>query len=76
MWIRRLIEGSRIEQHLWDVPMFRCARERLCFSPLEIDEALEGASADPVAMEDARLWQEWLAFLDGAAQHGGVRIKP
>ena len=45
-------------------------------SPLEIDEALERASADPVAMEDARLWQDWLAFLEGASQHGGVRIKP
>ena len=45
-------------------------------SPLEIDEALQRASRDPQVIEDVRLWQDWLGFLEGASQHGGVRIKP
>ena len=45
-------------------------------SPIEIDEALETASPEPVAIEDAALWRDFLVFLEGAAQHGGLRVKP
>jgi hypothetical protein len=45
-------------------------------SPLELDEALEAASAEPATIEDARLWRDFLVFLEGAAQHGGLRVKP
>jgi hypothetical protein len=44
-------------------------------SPLELEDALEFASTEPRALDDTRLWQDWLAFLEGAAHHGGLRIK-
>jgi hypothetical protein len=45
-------------------------------SPIEVDEALERANAEPSVIEDGRLWRDWLVFLEGASQHGGLRIKP
>jgi hypothetical protein len=45
-------------------------------SPVEIDEALEAATPEPTTIEDGRLWRDFLAFLEGAARHGGMRVKP
>lgn len=45
-------------------------------SPIELEEALDVASPEPSTVADARLWQEFLVFLEGAAGHGGLRIKP
>ena len=42
---------------------------------IEIDEALEQSSPEPTTMSDARLWQDFLAFLEGAAERGGLRVK-
>jgi hypothetical protein len=45
-------------------------------SPLELEEALDAAAPEPTVLDDVRLWQDFLAFLEGAAGHGGLRIKP
>ena len=45
-------------------------------SPIELDEALERASAEPTVLDDAVLWRDFLVFLEGAARHGGMRVKP
>jgi len=50
--------------------------ENWFISPLEIDEALEDASVEPSVIADAVLWRDWLVFLEGAAKHGGLRVKP
>jgi hypothetical protein len=42
---------------------------------IEIDEALEQSSPEPTTMSDARLWQDFLAFLEGAAERGGLRVR-
>ena len=42
---------------------------------IEIEEALEQSSPAPSTMSDAKLWQDFLAFLEGAAEHGGLRIR-
>lgn len=44
-------------------------------SPLEIEEALDAASPEPGAVEDAAFWLDWLRFLEGAARNGGLRVK-
>ncbi len=49
-------------------------RERGRITPQEIEGALAVALPEPVALGDARLWQEWLAFLDGARHKGGVVV--
>jgi hypothetical protein len=38
----------------------------------EIDEALAVASPAPQTLADHDLWREWLDFLEGAADHGGL----
>jgi hypothetical protein len=45
-------------------------------SPIELDEALDSASPEPVAIADDRLWVDFLVFLEGAAKHGGLRVRP
>jgi hypothetical protein len=44
--------------------------------PIEIEEALEVASAEPSGRTDAALWRDFLVFLEGASENGGLRIKP
>ena len=41
----------------------------------QLEEALDAASAEPRVIEDAKLWLDWLVFLEGAAKHGGLRVK-
>jgi hypothetical protein len=38
----------------------------------EIDEALAVASPVPQTLADHELWRDWLDFLEGAAEHGGI----
>ncbi len=63
-------EGGRgIPLHKLETP------EDWFVSPVELDEALDVASAEPARMRDPRLWADFLAFLDGAAGHGGLRVR-
>jgi hypothetical protein len=41
----------------------------------EVDRALEAASDDPIALDDAKLWRDWLAFLRGASVNGGLLVR-
>jgi len=43
--------------------------------PIELEEALEVASREPLGMSDAKLWQDFLDFLAGAAERGGLRVR-
>jgi hypothetical protein len=43
--------------------------------PIEIEEALEVASPEPTVMTDAQLWLDFLRFLEGAVQRGGMRVR-
>jgi hypothetical protein len=43
--------------------------------PGQIDLALTKASAEPRAIEDAKLWADWLAFLSGAVENGGLVVQ-
>lgn len=49
--------------------------ENWFISEIELDEALEAASAEPRMLADERLWRDFLVFLEGAAGHGGLRVK-
>jgi len=41
----------------------------------EIEDALAEASEDPRTLTDAKLWRDWLTFLDGARTRGGIVIR-
>ena len=40
----------------------------------EVDTALESAAPEPISVE-ARLWSDWLRFLEGASVNGGVLVR-
>ncbi len=41
----------------------------------ELEAVLGGAAPEPKVLSDAKLWRDWLAFLEGGAQHGGVLVR-
>jgi hypothetical protein len=41
----------------------------------EVDEALESAAPEPIALADRKLWNDWLAFLRGASINGGLLVR-
>lgn len=43
--------------------------------PGQIDLALVKASTEPRAIEDGKLWRDWLAFLHGAVDNGGLVVR-
>ena len=53
------------------IPLHRLARGHTV-SVAEIDEALAVASPAPQLLADHDLWRDWLDFLEGAAEHGGI----
>jgi hypothetical protein len=43
--------------------------------PGQIDLTLTKASPEPQVLEDAKLWSDWLAFLSGARDNGGLVVQ-
>jgi hypothetical protein len=63
-------EGGRgIPLHKLETP------ENWYVPAIEIEEALETASPEPATIADPKLWQDFLAFLEGAMERGGLRVK-
>lgn len=48
--------------------------ERMQVTVGEIEEALGAAASEPVSV-DERLWLDWLAFLTGATENGGLLVR-
>ena len=44
--------------------------------PDELEAVLEPASPEPKVLGDAKLWLDWLRFLEGAAVNGGLLVRP
>lgn len=44
-------------------------------SAVEIDDALRDVAAEPRTYVDPKLWTDWLAFLDGARENGGIVVR-
>jgi hypothetical protein len=40
-----------------------------------IDLALTQASSKPTTLDDPTLWEDWLGFLAGAAENGGIVVR-
>jgi hypothetical protein len=40
----------------------------------EVDTALESAAPEPISV-DAKLWSDWLRFLEGASVNGGLLVQ-
>jgi hypothetical protein len=44
-------------------------------SVAEVEHALDAASPQPFTLDDSKLWEDWLRFLEGAAMHGGMVVR-
>jgi hypothetical protein len=44
-------------------------------SVAEVEQALDAASPEPFTLDDSKLWEDWLRFLEGAATHGGIVVR-
>jgi hypothetical protein len=42
----------------------------------ELESILEAAEPEPRVAPDAKLWLDWLRFLEGAAANGGLLVRP
>ena len=42
--------------------------------PGVVDFALSQASPEPKTLDDPKLWEDWLGFLAGAAENGGIVV--
>jgi len=42
----------------------------------EVEAVIGAAAPDPKVMPDAKLWLDWLRFLEGAAVNGGLLVRP
>ena len=42
--------------------------------PGAVDFALSQASPEPKTLGDPKLWEDWLGFLAGAAENGGIVV--
>ena len=40
-----------------------------------VDFALSQASLEPKTLDDPKLWEDWLGFLAGAAENGGIVVR-
>jgi hypothetical protein len=49
--------------------------EEATIPPQEVAVALEHLAAEPIALPDAALWDDWMTFLRGAEAHGGLLVR-
>jgi hypothetical protein len=42
----------------------------------ELESILDAAEPEPRVASDAKLWLDWLRFLEGAAANGGLLVRP
>jgi hypothetical protein len=71
--LRALTDEMLVQGMPW--PAERLAAEAL-IAPDELDAVLDPASAEPKVLADAKLWLDWLRFLEGAAVNGGLLVRP
>jgi hypothetical protein len=58
------------------IPLHKLETPRDWYVPaVEIEEALAVASREPQHVEDRQLWEDFLDFLEGAVQRGGLRVR-
>ena len=41
----------------------------------DLHAAVASAEDEPISLTDSKLWRDWLAFLEGAAENGGLVVQ-
>ncbi len=71
--LRALVDEMVVQAMPW--PGDRVAVDGSRISADEVEAALGAASPEPKVLADAKLWRDWLAFLEGAARSGGILVR-
>jgi hypothetical protein len=66
--MRALVDEMRAQGFEWEA-------ERPSVGVYEVARVAETASQEPSTAVDPRLWRDWLAFLDGAKEKGGLVVR-
>jgi hypothetical protein len=66
--MRALVDEMRAQGVEWNL-------ERKEISAVAIDDALRDLASEPRTYVETKLWNDWLAFLAGAAENGGLVIR-
>ena len=76
--LRALTDEMLVQGMPW--PIERAGVERVgadaSISADELEAVLEPASPEPKVLADAKLWLDWLRFLEGASVNGGLLVRP
>jgi hypothetical protein len=70
--VRALTDEMLVQGMPW--PVERTAAGKT-IAPDEIESALAAAEPEPRVLGDAKLWLDWLRFLEGAAVNGGLLVR-
>lgn len=70
--LRALTDEMLVQGMPW--PVERAGGDSI--GPDELEAVLEPASAEPKVLADAKLWLDWLRFLEGATVNGGLLVRP
>jgi hypothetical protein len=63
-------------QGMTAIPAAKLApRDRELITADEVEDALAAADDEPRVLDDAKLWRDWLVFLDGARTRGGIVVQ-
>jgi hypothetical protein len=72
---RAALAREMLLQGMAEFPVAKFERgERMQVTIAEIEQALAASEPDPVSI-DAKLWRDWLTFLAGAAENGGLLVR-
>ena len=75
--LRLLCEEMLLQGMAQSLPLEKLepTRDGRRITPQEIEGALALASPEPLAITDRKLWEDWLAFLEGARHKGGLLVR-
>jgi hypothetical protein len=71
--VRALVDEMLVQAIPWPVERFEGDSS---IAVDELEAVIEAADPRPRVMPDARLWLDWLRFLEGAAVNGGLLVRP
>jgi hypothetical protein len=71
--LRALVDEMLVQGLPW--PLERLTGESAIAAD-ELEAVIDAAEPEPTVIPDAKLWLDWLRFLEGAAVNGGLLVRP
>ena len=71
--VRALVDEMLVQGLPWPLERFEGDSS---IAVEELEAVIDSADPRPKVMPDAKLWLDWLRFLEGAAANGGLLVRP